>query len=104
MNTEENSLGGVTRTVGHGATLGRARTFTARERGQVKHVFSKRKIFWDKVRELVRSGDTAFSAIDKIYDAYGGGEPVTTYFKNDAERQADWWWSSTTTCIIINNS
>jgi hypothetical protein len=33
-----------------------ARTFTARERGRVKHVFSKRKIFWDKVSKLVRSG------------------------------------------------
>ena len=58
-----------------------ARTFTARERGRVKHVFSKRKIFWDKVSELVRSGDVASSAIDKIYDVYGGGESVTTILK-----------------------
>eukprot|EP00978_Attheya_sp_CCMP212_P002301 scaffold4733_cov38-Attheya_sp.AAC.2 len=58
-----------------------ARTFTAQERGRVKHVFSKRKIFWNKVSELVRSGDMASSAIDKIYDVYGGGVSVTSILK-----------------------
>ena len=59
-----------------------ARSFTARERGRVKHIFSKRKIFWDKVSELVRSGEMASVAIDKIYDAYGGtGESVSTILR-----------------------
>ena len=48
----------------------------------MKHVFSKRKIFWDKVSELVRSGEMASIAIDKIYDAYGGtGESVSTILR-----------------------
>jgi hypothetical protein len=59
-----------------------AKTFSARERGRVKHLFSKRKVFWDKVSELVRSGDMASSAIDKIYRVYGGGESVTTIMKS----------------------
>jgi hypothetical protein len=63
-----------------------ARRFTTRERGRVKHVYSKRKIFWDKVGELVRSGELASVAIDKIYYVYGGGESVTTILK---KMQAD---------------
>ena len=59
-----------------------ARSFTARERGRVKHVFSKQKVFWDKVSQFVRSGEMAAIAIDKIYDAYGGpGASVTTILR-----------------------
>mmetsp|Transcript_95008 Transcript_95008/g.264004 ORF Transcript_95008/g.264004 Transcript_95008/m.264004 type:complete len:195 (-) Transcript_95008:29-613(-) len=57
-----------------------ARLFTIRERGRSKHVFSKRKVFWNKVSELVRSGEMASSAIDKIYDVYGD-ESVTTILR-----------------------
>jgi hypothetical protein len=54
-----------------------SRLFTAAERGRVRHLYSKRKIFWDKICEMVRAGYLAEVAIDKVYDAYGDGESVT---------------------------
>jgi len=48
-----------------------ARTFSARERGKCKCTYNRRKLAWAKIAELIRSGHTAQSAIDLIYDVYG---------------------------------
>jgi len=58
-----------------------ARLFTAAERGRVKHVFSKRKVFWDKISTMVQAGMLAETAIDKVYQVYGEGESVTSILK-----------------------
>ena len=39
--------------------------------------YSRRKVVWDLVSSLVRMGDTAEAAIDKIYAVYGGQTSVT---------------------------
>ncbi|KUF75838.1 hypothetical protein AM587_10003726 [Phytophthora nicotianae] len=48
-----------------------AKDFTAIERGANKFAFSRRKVFWDVVASLVRSGFTSDAAIDKVYSVYG---------------------------------
>jgi hypothetical protein len=54
-----------------------ARLFTPRERGQVKHKFSRRKVVWETVERLVRGGLQANVAIDRIYQAHGRELNVT---------------------------
>ncbi|KAG3163294.1 hypothetical protein C6341_g12988 [Phytophthora cactorum] len=48
-----------------------AKDFTAVERGLNKFAYSRRKVFWDVVANLVRSGFTSDTAIDKVYAVYG---------------------------------
>jgi hypothetical protein len=48
-----------------------ARQFTSIERGRVKFKYCQRKVVWDCIDRLARSGYTAQTAIDKIYDVYG---------------------------------
>ena len=48
-----------------------ARLFTSVERGRVKFKYSRRKIIWSAIDRMVRSGDTAQVAIDRIYEVYG---------------------------------
>ena len=55
-----------------------ARLFTRAERGRVKHKYHRRKVVWDLIRDLIRSGLTAEAAIDRIYTVYGHGQTVTT--------------------------
>lgn len=47
-----------------------AKNFTSRERGKNRFTYSRRKVFWDKVIELVRAGHTSFTAIDLISNVY----------------------------------
>ena len=47
-----------------------AKNFTSRERGANRFTYSRRKVFWDKVRELVRAGHTSFTTIDLISNVY----------------------------------
>ena len=54
-----------------------ARSFTAEERGRVKHTFTRRKAAWDAISNLVRSGLTADRAIDRLYDHYGRDSTTT---------------------------
>jgi hypothetical protein len=54
-----------------------ARLFSYSERGRSKHRYHRRKVVWDLVSSLVRMGDTAETAIDKIYAVYGGQTSVT---------------------------
>ena len=55
-----------------------ARLFTRHERGKCKYTYCRRRVVWQKVAELIRAGDTAQVAIDKIRLAYGESLPVTT--------------------------
>eukprot|EP00980_Cylindrotheca_fusiformis_P006798 scaffold1423_cov74-Cylindrotheca_fusiformis.AAC.1 len=55
-----------------------AQLFTAAERGRVKHKFTRRKIVWETIQRLVRSGLSANVAIDRIYEVYGRNNSVTT--------------------------
>ena len=54
-----------------------ARDFTREERGKVKFVYSRRKVFWDMVSKLINAGNTSDSSIDLIYDIYGRAQGVT---------------------------
>jgi hypothetical protein len=54
-----------------------AKDFTAQERGGVKHKYTRRKVVWDKIAEMVRGGWTAQAAIDRIYFVYGVNLCVT---------------------------
>ena len=48
-----------------------AKLFTPTERGRCKHKYCFRKPFWELVVQMIQSGYTSYTAIDKIYDAYG---------------------------------
>lgn len=54
-----------------------ARLFSAQERGRVKHKYTRRKVVWDLIRALIRSGLTYQTACDRIYNVYGQATPVT---------------------------
>lgn len=54
-----------------------ARLFTARERGQKKSTFCRRKAFWEVVQLLIRRGHSSDQACDQIYQAYGQPLSVT---------------------------
>ena len=58
-----------------------AKDFTPQERGRVKHLYCRRKLVWDKVSEMVRSGWDAATACNKIYEVYGVQEPITNIIK-----------------------
>jgi len=54
-----------------------AKAFSQHERGANKFSFSRRKVFWDTVEELVKRGNTSDVSIDKIYRVYGWNNSVT---------------------------
>ena len=54
-----------------------AKDFTSKERGKVKYLYHRRKVVWEKVTEMVRSGYIAHDACNKIYEVYGANLSVT---------------------------
>jgi Transcriptional activator of glycolytic enzymes len=54
-----------------------AREFTYHERGRVKNKYTRRKIVWDVMADLVRRGLIPQRACDRIYDVYGRSLSVT---------------------------
>ena len=54
-----------------------AKDFTSKERGKVKYLYHRRKVVWEKVTEMVRSGYIARDACNKIYEVYGANLSVT---------------------------
>ncbi|KAI2497397.1 hypothetical protein MHU86_17108 [Fragilaria crotonensis] len=54
-----------------------ARLFSETERGQVKYKYSRRKVIWDVIRNLVSLGHSLQRAIDMIYNVYGPQTSVT---------------------------
>lgn len=55
-----------------------AKEFTSIERGANKFAYSRRKVFWDVISQLVRSGHTSDSAIDRVYQTYGRNLSVSS--------------------------
>eukprot|EP00560_Eucampia_antarctica_P000533 CAMPEP_0197834668 /NCGR_PEP_ID=MMETSP1437-20131217/23270_1 /TAXON_ID=49252 ORGANISM="Eucampia antarctica, Strain CCMP1452" /NCGR_SAMPLE_ID=MMETSP1437 /ASSEMBLY_ACC=CAM_ASM_001096 /LENGTH=115 /DNA_ID=CAMNT_0043439549 /DNA_START=141 /DNA_END=485 /DNA_ORIENTATION=+ len=47
-----------------------AKYFNNAERGRCKSTFQRRKVIWDKVAEMVRSGWNAIEATNHIYSIY----------------------------------
>ena len=69
-----------------------AKDFTAAERGKVKTKYSVRKVFWDKVAELVRPGHTSDRACDFVYQAYGHSTGPSEVLRRMAVgRRANLW-------------
>ena len=54
-----------------------AKDFTFSERGKVKSKYSFRKVFWDKVGELVQAGHTSDVVCDMLYAQYSQRTSVT---------------------------
>ena len=54
-----------------------AKDFTGSERGRHKYSYHRRKVVWDQVAEMVRSGWDANTACTKIYEVYGANQAVT---------------------------
>ena len=59
-----------------------ATDFTLEERGKVKSVYCRRKVFWDVITSLVNAGHTSEIAIDKMYACYVRGISVTNILLN----------------------
>lgn len=55
-----------------------AKDFSPSERGRVKHVYSRRNVFWQKVSEMIRSGWSAHDACNKIYEVYESNQTITS--------------------------
>ena len=69
-----------------------AKLFTAAERGQCKTMYLFRKVFWDKISELILAGHTADRACDLVYEAYGHSTGVTKILRRMAvDRKARLW-------------
>jgi hypothetical protein len=67
-----------------------AKHYTHVERGANKFTFSRRRVFWDAVEEMVKRGQTSDVAIDKIYLVYGWQMSVTgilNEMKSDRRRE-----------------
>lgn len=54
-----------------------AKSTTSEERGLCRFAYSRRKIFWDVIENLVRKGHTSDIAIDKTYLTHGRGNSVS---------------------------
>ena len=54
-----------------------AHDFTAAERGANKFTYSRRKVVWDAVEKLMKRGNAAEVAIDRILAVYGRDKSVT---------------------------
>ena len=58
-----------------------AKSFSRKDRGDNRHVYSKRNVLWSLVVQMVGRGHSANGAIDKIYQAYGFKTSVTEVIK-----------------------
>ncbi|KAI2493858.1 hypothetical protein MHU86_20654 [Fragilaria crotonensis] len=61
----------------HGVGGKTREAFSETERGRVKYKFTRRKVVWDVVRDLVSLGHSSQRAIDLIYGVYGPQTSVT---------------------------
>ena len=68
-----------------------AKDFTSKERGKVKYLYHRRKVVWERVAEMVRSGYTAHDACNKIYEVYGANLSVTNII--NLMRRDDKMWA-----------
>ena len=69
-----------------------AKDFTSAKCGAVKAKYLLRKVFWDKISELVRAGHTADRACDLVYQAYGHSVAITEILRRmQVDRRANLW-------------
>ena len=54
-----------------------AKLFTNRERGRDRSRYSKRLVFWKKIDQMVRAGNTSTDAVNKVINHYGTNLSVT---------------------------
>ena len=69
-----------------------AKDFTREERGKCKYVYYRKKVFWDKVAEMVRGGFDSITACNKVYELYGENISVTkslTQMRKDRMAEAN---------------
>ena len=59
-----------------------ASKFSTRERGRVKYKYHRRKVVWDKIKEMIRRGHSNHTAIDELYRTYGERTTVTEIINN----------------------
>ena len=52
--------------------------FDDKDRGRCKYTFHRRKVAWDKISEMVRSGWNSAEACNRIYTVYGRRSSITT--------------------------
>ncbi len=64
-----------------------ARTYTPAKWGANKFTFSRRKVFWDTVEGMIRRGQTADVAINKVYRAYRWNQCVTPILNRMRDNQ-----------------
>jgi Transcriptional activator of glycolytic enzymes len=58
-----------------------AKDFTPAERGKVRQEYSRRKVAWEKISQLVNAHHTADRAIELIYLVYGNNRTLTDILK-----------------------
>ena len=66
-----------------------AKDFTSKERGKVKHKYSKRLHIWRCISNHVRAGFTAEQAIDKIYQVFGNNLSVSKIIRGFQNAQRE---------------
>lgn len=54
-----------------------AHLFNRAERGRSRFLFSKRKVFWDRITNRLKGGRSVLRAIQDVYDEYGREKSVT---------------------------
>ena len=54
-----------------------AKLYSSTERGRCKYKYTRRRVVWQKIEELVLAGFTSHAAIDMILDHYGKEKSVT---------------------------
>ena len=68
-----------------------AKYFTPAELEKVKHVYSLRKLLYNKVAELARSSVLATVACDKVYEAYGSLPLTSILRKMNEDMHSENW-------------
>ena len=58
-----------------------ARDFTKEERGADATRYCRRKVFWDRVLELIGQGYSSHAAVALIYSTYGEGLSICKILK-----------------------
>ena len=64
-----------------------ARLYTAEEQGRDRQKYSRRKVIWDKILELIRMGYDHMTAIDMIYMDESTDKLVTQIINKISTRQ-----------------
>ncbi len=66
-----------------------AKDFTYHERGANKFNYSRRKVFWDAVIQMIGKGFTSDTAIDRIYLVYGERRSIIRILRMMAQDRRD---------------